>query len=221
MFRETSFLLNAESIVQGGHQQDLLYLVSHQVVKDIPVGILLGQEFLQQHSGVDLLGVLKLAEFLPNRILLRTLLKHLAGLLTAQVIGNNAGQVLNQLTLLFQKGPFVHLGKGLQVEHLDGSFPPIDGLKLLYLPEVPLTKTLTGIILSFKPDPGHRHFGVLPGPGYDGRNLCQGLFNGAILLDGLGGLIDTCQLLEALLPLSNQPLNVLFGPRYQAHCLCD
>jgi len=162
MLRKASLLLNAEGIVEGGHQQDLLHLVSHQVVKDIAVGILLGQKFLQQHPGINLAGMLKLAELLPHSILFCALLQHLTGFLTIQVVGDNTGQVFYQLPFLFQKGPLIQFRKSLEVVHLNGSFPHIDGLKLLNLSPVTLPKALTGIILSLEPDPGHGHFGILP-----------------------------------------------------------
>ncbi len=142
MFRETSLLLNAESIIEGGHQQDLLHLVAHQVVEDIPVGILLAQKFLKQHPGIHLPGMLKLADLLPHGILLLGLVKNFPGFLAVQVIGDDAGQVLDQLTLLLQERAFVQLGKLLQVEDLDLSLPVVDGLKLLGLFPVPFPKSL-------------------------------------------------------------------------------
>ena len=210
VFRKTSLLLNAECIVKGCHQQDLLHLVWHQIVKDVAVGILLAQEFLQQHPGIHLPGVLEAIKFFPEAIILFRFIKEFACLLAVQVVGDNAGQILHELALLLQKGPLVQLGEFFEVKNLYFPFPVVDGFKLLGLFPLSLPKSLAGIFFSLEPKPGHGHLGILPRPGQDLGNLGEGLRNAAVLLDDLGGFVDARKLLQPLFPLGNQSLNVLF-----------
>ena len=79
------FFLYTVGIVQCGNKKDLLYLVRHQVMEDIPVRILFVKEFLQQLPAADR-GFLKLIDFLFGIHLAERFLQNLTGFKTVYCI---------------------------------------------------------------------------------------------------------------------------------------
>ncbi len=187
-------------------------------MEDIPVGILLAQELLKQHARVHLTGVLlKKTNLLSDLILFLSLVKDLFGLVRVQVVGDDAGQVSDQLPLLCQERAFIQLGKFLKVEDLDGTKAIVDGIELLLHAPLSLPESFALIRFSLKPYTRHGHLGILPGLGKNLGNLDKNLLHRPVLLDNLGGLVDAGELLKPLLTFGNQALNILLGSGNSAH----
>ena len=170
----------------------------------VPVGILFVQEFLEQLSGANY-RFLKLTYFWLDQVLVKGLLENLPGFQAVDKIGDNAAQVVNQVSFFLKERALIKVPELLKVINLYVSPFPTNGLEFLPLAPAGLAEIPGSVFQLLEYDPCNGPFGVLPGIRKDMYDLPEGFIEGFSFLENLCSPVNACQFLEPFLFLGNDP----------------